>query len=165
MFMKATPSYSGLLALLLLAVPAYAQSETPPEKSGRMEQRRQEMLKRYDKNGDGVLDAEEKAAMRAEMQQHRGTTGGAERGSRMHEEMLKRFDKDGDGQLNAEEQAEADKARQEARQKHEAARAKMHEETLKRYDKNGDGVLDDEEKAAMREDYKKRRNGGKTDPQ
>jgi HlyD family secretion protein len=61
-----------------------------------------EMLKQFDKDGDGELDESEREAMRAAMQARFGGQGGP-RMSR--EEMLKRFDKDGDGELNEEERA------------------------------------------------------------
>ena len=51
------------------------------------------MIKMFDKNGDGVLDENE----RAEVQKFR-------------DEQLRRFDNNGDGQLDPEERAEAMKA-------------------------------------------------------
>jgi HlyD family secretion protein len=59
----------------------------------------EEMLKQYDKDGDGQLSAEERETMRAAF----GAQGGGSRFNR--EEMLRRFDKDGDGQLSEEERA------------------------------------------------------------
>lgn len=46
------------------------------------------MLKKYDKNGDGKLDDEEKAAMKKD-----------------REEQVKKYDKNGDGKLDEEERA------------------------------------------------------------
>jgi HlyD family secretion protein len=60
-----------------------------------------ELLKQFDKDGDGQLDESEREAMRAAMQSRFGQ--GGPRMSR--EEMLKRFDKDGDGELDDEERA------------------------------------------------------------
>ncbi|MCL4180806.1 MAG: efflux RND transporter periplasmic adaptor subunit, partial [Verrucomicrobia bacterium] len=62
----------------------------------------QEMLKQFDKDGDGQLNDEERQAMRAEMQQRFGGQGGPGAGFN-REEMVKQFDKDGDGALNDEE--------------------------------------------------------------
>ena len=87
---------------------------------------RQEMLKKFDKDGDGKLSPEERQAMREARK--------AEFEAR-HAEMLKKFDTDGDGQLSETE-------RQAMR---EARKAEM----LKKFDKDGDGKLSDEEKAAM----------------
>ncbi len=59
----------------------------------------QDLMKQFDKDGDGQLNEEERQAMRAEMQQRLGgQAGGFNR-----EEMMKQFDKDGDGELNDDE--------------------------------------------------------------
>lgn len=55
----------------------------------------EEMLKQFDKNGDGQLDDSEREAMRAA----RGTRGGPPGGFN-REEMMKQFDKNGDGQID-----------------------------------------------------------------
>ncbi len=78
---------------------------------------REEMMKKFDKDGDGKLSDEEKAAAKTEMEAKRA-------------EMLKEFDKDGDGKLSDDER----------KAMHDAY-------ILKRFDKNGDGKLSDEEKA------------------
>jgi Ca2+-binding EF-hand superfamily protein len=168
--MKARLLPLGLLSAALCAIPALAQTETKPDaakadRSGQMEKRRQEMLKRFDQNGDGKLDDEEKAAMKEAMKQERGPRGSGDIGSlggpgqpddpagrmdRFRQEMLKRFDKNGDGKLDEAEQAEADKARAEFIQKRggpEAAR--MREEMIKRFDRDGDGKLDADELADL----------------
>ena len=59
----------------------------------------QDMIKQFDKDGDGQLNDEERQALRAEMQQR---SGGQFPGFN-REEMMKQFDKDGDGELNDEE--------------------------------------------------------------
>ena len=99
----------------LFALPAPAQTEPTPEKArpqraGEMGPRMQEMIKRFDKDGDGKLSEEEKAAAHAEM---RKEGGGRPGGGRMREEIIKRFDKGGDGKLNDAERAAALKAREE----------------------------------------------------
>lgn len=66
----------------------------------------EEMLKQFDKNGDGQLDDSEREAMRAAMAARFGGPGGTNAGPRLgREEMLKRFDKNGDGQLDDDERA------------------------------------------------------------
>ena len=86
-----------------------------------------EILKKFDKDGDGKLNDEEREAAKAAreemMKAHRA-------------EMLKKYDKDGDGKLSEEEETTM---RQDRR--------KM---ILERFDKNKDGELNDEEKAEMR---------------
>lgn len=175
--MKARPLFLCLLASVLGAIPAHAQTETKPDapkadKSGQMEKRRQEMLQRFDKNGDGKLDDEEKAAMKAALKQEReaakvsgsgdiGSLGGgagqpgpgadAPRGDRFIQEMIKRFDKDGDGKLDAAELGEALKARLAGGQGGfggpGGAAGPMRGQMMKMFDKNGDGVLDESERA------------------
>ena len=151
----------------LFALPALAQTDPAPEKtrpehSGRMGPRMQEMIKRFDKDGDGKLNEEEKAAARAEM---RKEGGGRPGGGRMHEEILKRFDKDGDGKLNDAERAAFEKAWDE-RMKNGGqggpGGGRMREEMIKRFDKDGDGKLNDAERAEARKAMEERlQNGGK----
>ena len=49
-----------------------------------------EILAKYDKNGDGKIDKEERAAIRKDMQARR-------------QAFINKYDKDGDGRLNPEE--------------------------------------------------------------
>jgi Ca2+-binding EF-hand superfamily protein len=70
-------------------------------------------VKKYDKNGDGQLDAEERAAFQKERQA----------------EMLKKYDKNGDGKVDeTERQAMIDERRKER----DAAIAKRQEELKKK---------------------------------
>ena len=67
---------------------------------------REAMMKEFDKNGDGTLDEEERAAMRETLRQRFGAGGGPGGGRGQmpnREELLKRFDKNGDGELDEEE--------------------------------------------------------------
>lgn len=73
-----------------------------------------EIIKRFDKDGDGKLSDTERAAARKAHEERGGRAGqpgGAE--GKLREEVLKRFDKDGDGKLNEEERTAAKKAREE----------------------------------------------------
>lgn len=69
-----------LIALTVLAVlPAFAQQELPgteerPQPPSR-EGFHKKMLEKYDADKDGKLSDEEKAAMEADMEQHRGKRG------------------------------------------------------------------------------------------
>lgn len=95
-----------------------------------------EILEKFDKDGDGKLNEEERAAAKAareEMMEAR------------KKEMLEKFDKDGDGKLNEEERAAAQEARKQM--------------MLEKFDKDGDGELNDDEKAAMKEAMKHRPGG------
>ena len=92
---------------------------------------RAKLLEKFDKDGDGKLNKEEREALRAEMKER-------------HAKALKEFDKDGDGKLDKEER----KALWEAR-------------LLERFDENENGVLDGEEveKANQARERMKRRAG------
>lgn len=157
----------------LFAVPALAQTEPRqekgrPERAGQMGLRSKEMIKRFDKDGDGKLNDAEKAAARTEMRKEGG--GRHDRGDpgdgRIREEILKRFDMDGDGKLNDSERAEFKKARAERRENGGPGRPvgeRMREEIIKRFDKDGDGKLNDAERAEAEqagEEKRQKRNGG-----
>jgi HlyD family secretion protein len=82
--------------------PGDAGGASAPNRDGRgrgMGFNREEMLKQFDKDGDGELDESEREAMRSAM----GARMGQPRLSQ--EEMLKRFDKNGDGELDESERA------------------------------------------------------------
>jgi len=67
----------------------------------------QEMLKQFDKDGDGKLDDTERAAMGAAMMARVGGGPGGDRTNSRprlsQEELLQRFDKNGDGKLDEDE--------------------------------------------------------------
>jgi hypothetical protein len=92
----------------------------------------QEMLKRFDKDGDGKLDDSERAAAKEAMEARKA-------------ERMKKFDSNGDGKLDDEE-------RENARQTHKA-------EMMKKFDKNGDGKLDEEERDAAKAHFHKKKDG------
>ena len=132
----------------VLALPLTARAE-PTEKTDR-EARRAAMLKKFDANGNGQLDPEEREKMRAEM-----AKGGGRDPERM-KQILERFDKDGDGKLSEEERATA---RAEMQKRREAGGLKgngseKQAEMLKKFDKDGDGKLSEDERTAMREAMK-----------
>lgn len=106
--------------------------------------RQRDLLEKFDRNGDGRLDDEEKLAARTYM---RGLNGGPKERTR---KTLKLFDKNGDGTLDAGEQAEAEKAREEF----QANRAAI----LKRFDRDGDGLLNEAERAAAIKAREERQN-------
>ncbi len=132
----------------VLALPLTARAE-PNEKPDR-EARRAAMLKKFDTNGNGKIDPEEREKMRAEM-----AKGGGGAPERM-KKMLERFDKDGDGKLSEDERtamrAEMQKRREAGGLK--GTGAEKQAEMLKKFDKDGDGKLSEDERAAMREAMK-----------
>ena len=79
-----------------------------------------EILKRFDKDGDGKLnDAERAAAKKAHDEKggRPGQAGGGAGDGKMREEIIKKFDKDGDGKLNEQERAAVKKAHDERKNK------------------------------------------------
>lgn len=144
--MKTSSVSLTLLTAALLAVPAPAQDEmtdpgAKPAAAGRMKKNHEELIRLYDKNGDGRLDEDEKAAAHKAM---RMEGGGGEKDRR--KKILKVFDKDGDGRLNDAERAEAEKAR--AMLEKNGGPGKFRDQALKRFDKDGDGQLNETERAA-----------------
>lgn len=110
---------------------------------------REEMRQKYDKDGDGKLSEEERAALREDMEKRHGKRGG-ERPSR--EEITEKYDADGDGELSEEERA----ALREDMEKRHGKRSPR-EEIMEKFDTDGDGELSDDERAAMRKAFEERR--------
>jgi Ca2+-binding EF-hand superfamily protein len=148
--MKPSSLAPALLAAMLFLQPALHAEDTPAEMDGATTenasmppQRHAEIMKRFDKNGDGKLDDDEKAAAK---EYNRSETTGrqAKMRERLGKRALEKFDKDGDGKLNEAERAEVAKA------------IENDPRLVRRFDKDGDGKLNDTEKAAAREAFKER---------
>ncbi len=107
------------------------------------ESRMADMLERFDKDGDGELNEEERQAAREAFR--------AEREARRQAWLLEQYDKDGDGVLNEEEQAQldADRAAREAERAERAAENARR--ALEAYDTDGDGELSEAEKQEGRQ--------------
>ena len=123
-----------------------APEERPPEREGRPEgergQRggfdREEMMKRFDKDGDGELNEEERQAIREEMGNRRG------RGDdQMRQLIMRRYDVDGDGELS-------DTERETARADFTQMRDQIVSKIVPQYDQDGDGELNEQEREAAR---------------
>jgi hypothetical protein len=114
----------GALLGTCLFISAQDGGQQPPQRPQR--QLPPEVIKEFDKDGDGKLSDEERTAMRdtmrAKMEEQRKAT-------------LEKYDADKDGKLNKEEA--------------EKARTERQAELLKKYDKDGDGKLSDEERKAI----------------
>ena len=109
------------VTIVSLAVTTFA---APPENNDPAA-RKAEMLKKFDKDGDGRLSDEEKSTLRAEMQNRRG--GGRDRKqwtAEQRDEMLKKFDTDRDGKLSQEERDTAREAMKASRTKGEKQQKK-----------------------------------------
>jgi Ca2+-binding EF-hand superfamily protein len=139
-----------VLALSGSVAMAQTESETnaPPKRKGPKPDPemqgtrpgREEVLKRFDADGDGTLNEAERQAMDAAMLKHRGRPGGPQGNRPSREEIMKRFDTDGDGELSESE-----------REAMRAERERIREENSKRFDADGDGQLSKEERKTMHE--------------
>jgi Ca2+-binding EF-hand superfamily protein len=121
-----------IVSIFAFAIGIHAKPENDGKKPSRGEGRpsREDIIKKFDKDGDGKLNEEEKAELKKKM---------SEKGRKLPPFLVKKFDKDGDGELSEKERAEARKS-MEGRRK----------EMIAKFDKDGDGKLNDEErKAAM----------------
>ena len=85
-----------LISVLSLVTGIIAKPEKGGKKPGSGEGRpsREEVMKKFDKDGDGKLNEDERAEARKAMEARRA-------------EMIEKFDKDGDGKLNEEERKAA----------------------------------------------------------
>ena len=136
-----------VLAIGAIGVMADAlRADDPPAKKRRVPP---QVLKQFDKNGDGKLDESEKQAARAAM--------------------MKRFDKNGDGKIDEAERQAAREAFMKRRGGGGKGKGRPgkgrpggfdRSAIIKRFDKNGDGKLDEAERQAAREAFMKRRGGG-----
>ncbi|MBI1841863.1 MAG: hypothetical protein HYR88_13575 [Verrucomicrobia bacterium] len=109
------------LGLALTGICVQAEDEAPAaDKAKKAQARYAEMLKKYDKNGDGKLDEAEKAAMQADNKKKREA------------ELLKKYDKNGDGKL--------DDAEREAMREDRKSRAQENPRRKEKGEKPGAGA-------------------------
>lgn len=160
--------------MALMGAASIAQAQGPGGRGGS----REEMIKKYDKDGDGQLNEEERNTMREEMQQQGGGKQGEGQqrgGERLSAaDLIAKFDADADGKLDATEVEAMMKEQQSRMQSQQGRRGgpntqggqrsgpqggASREEMLKKYDKDGDGQLSEEERAEMRKDMQSRRGG------
>lgn len=110
------------LTLLLLAGPCWLAASqpvlaAPGENTGKRAELRQRVLQKFDKNGNGQLDPDEKEAAKEAMQKRReqgvgkGQAGQGARDPERRQKLLEKFDTDGDGKLSETEKAAAKEAR------------------------------------------------------
>lgn len=84
----------------------------PGQDNGKRAEFRQKFLQKFDKNGNGRLDPDEKEAAREAMQKRREQGGGKGQGGagadpERRKKLLEKFDRDGDGKLSETEKAAA----------------------------------------------------------
>lgn len=90
----------------------------------------EEILKKFDKDGDGKLSDAEKAEAKAALDARK---------SEWEKKVIAEFDKDGDGKLSDEEKAAAKAA-------HQANMEERKKMVMQKFDKDGDGKLGEAEK-------------------
>jgi hypothetical protein len=123
--MKTKTTLITLAALLGAGMSAMAQDGPPPGPRGPKGPPPPEVIREFDKDGDGKLNEEELAAMKEAHKARREARRKA---------MLEKYDTDKDGKLSDEEKA--------------AMKAAKKKELLEKYDKDGDGKLNEEERKA-----------------
>lgn len=126
---------AGIAALALEAAPEGA-TPPPPAGPGFGGHFREEMLKKFDKDGDGKLSDTERQAAREERR-----AKWQARGKEMREGIIKRFDKDNDGKLDQAELGEAMKARREM-ERHREHRMMRRHMMMMRHRHHGGGDWD-----------------------
>ncbi len=130
-----------LLSLFSLALCLFGNPSAGPEKKKPGFPSGEEILKKFDADGDGQLSEEERKKVREEM---------ASRRSGLPPLLAKQFDKDGDGKLSEEER--------DAFRKEMAIKGrKLPPHLMQRFDKDGDGTLSEEERAGARQAWEDRK--------
>ncbi len=150
--MKRPGLFASLLAATLFLLAGSGRlmaAEARPGPAGKAAKKSRELLERFDRNGDGKLDDDERAAAKDAMMQEQldrqmariaaGGTGPA--GERFRATALALFDRNKDGRLDDDERAEAQRFA-EARQDPAALKGEVEQ----KFDRNGDGRLDDAER-------------------
>src|SRR5215212_55783 len=99
---------SLVIALTLCVASLVAFAADGEKKDKKADKPRAKVLEKYDKNGNGKLDDDEREAMRKERRSENGAAA------------LKKLDKNGDGKLDAGER-EAAKADRQARRRQKAS--------------------------------------------
>jgi Ca2+-binding EF-hand superfamily protein len=95
---------------------------------------REKLMEKYDTNGDGELDDQERSAMKeAWAEKRKNHKGGRRKGS--WSEIRKQYDKDGDGELDDQERSAMKEAWAEKRKNRKGGRSK----SRKHHHKDGDG--------------------------
>jgi Ca2+-binding EF-hand superfamily protein len=107
---------SALVVLgLVIALPAAASAQDGKKKGERHAKKREALLKKFDKDGDGKLNEQERKAAREFKAKRRGDEGRDRKGP--HRRALRKFDKDGNRKLDREERRDFRKFRQDRREK------------------------------------------------
>ncbi len=115
-------SRKPLVAALCLTIASFCFATrpvcaAPGDDDGRRAEFRQKFLEKFDRNGNGQLDPDERDAAREAMQKRRQQAGGSSSGRpgtmdpQLRKKLLEKFDTDGDGKLSESERDAAKAAR------------------------------------------------------
>ena len=126
--MKRKNVFVGLLGTLLFCLKVHCLADP----GSLFAERKAALVAKFDANGDGRLNVEERLAMRADRLKPKDKQ--RSRGRFMPPELLEAFDKNKDGEIDGDEGAEMDREMQRRFQK-----------LVKTYDLNGDGELNQKE--------------------
>jgi Ca2+-binding EF-hand superfamily protein len=145
------PGLSPALAAATLFLAGVSLAADNPQPATEMRASRgDELLKRFDKNGDGKLDEAELAdaheAMLQEQMSRQAAVAKSPRAPELQAKMLEMFDKNHDGRLDDDERAAM---RKYVEENGLGPDGQTRVDLVKRFDKNGDGKLDESERAAM----------------
>ncbi len=138
----------------MLTPPVGTMSDAAPSTEG---MRGSDLLKRFDKNGDGKIDDDERADAKEAMlkeqidRQMARVTASQATSEQLRQRALEFFDEDRDGRLNDDERAALQKfIETRAVAGSPAVRTAWREEFLRRVDKNANGRLDPDEISGVR---------------
>ena len=153
------PLLVALVTTLALALPAAAQTDAEPPRKGlgnllgkAADRLKDEAMKRFDKNGDGRLDDEERAEAVLEMNKKGGEIQG-----QLRQFMLRTYDADGNGTLEpAERKIAFDETMKQLEENGPLVKNTVLGFVHKRFDTNGDGSLDKVELGVARDELTKR---------
>lgn len=134
--------------------------------TGRAAARRADLLQRYDRNGDGRIDEDERIDAKEEMlkenidrQMTRISLAQASP-EQMRARVLELFDRNKDGRLDEEERSAAQRFTEERLTGAGAQNAPLREALIRRFDTNGNGRIDAGERAGIAEFFREQQTGG-----
>jgi len=156
------PVVAAMVTSVFLTLPAAAQTGDDPGRKlagglggllGKAADRlKDETMKRFDKNGDGRLDDDERAEALREMKKKGGEIQG-----QLRQFMLRRFDADANGTLDEGERKTAfDEMMKQLEENGPMVKNTVLGFVHKRFDANGDGTLDKTELGVAREELTRR---------
>lgn len=147
----------ALIVASILSVNVYGESGDDKDLLKGMDPvSRIKVLKQFDKDGDGILSAEEKADLRKAIDE-KVITVENDKESKIRD-IFSRYDLDKDGKLDEKEFGvyfEAQKKLFESENKARSDRKGFRKQILSKYDKEGKGYLNEQEKAEVAKDMQK----------